>query len=422
MFRQKMLILSVATLSALGILGTSTGCSADLSDSMAGPAEPATTTHLGPMKTTSTDTAPGGAKTNDTTPSGEQADKATQVHMSIVNSTHQVLNLTSATSSGGSNHWQNRPTTTLQPGQQEIVSNYAAKDAQIDLTYTGATDGAVFTLHGKTPLAGDNQASGSTNSTSYAVNAQAASGYNPTFNYYLQPGHTFTYTGGTQTFTVPVGVTSLKVNAEGGAGGVLGDFNGAAGAQISGTLAVTPGEVLTIGVGGSGNGLGSNSTGGWGMTNGSSSFSGGNGISGNNNTSGGGGATVVQDPTGQLVVVAGGGGGHGGSTGEAHGYAGGEGGAGGSLIGGNGEPGINSGGKPGANTVSQGQDSQGGGDGDGGAGGGGINGGMAGISGTGGGGGAGSSSDAGLTNPSVGTGSANNGPGQYGSVTLSPGN
>jgi hypothetical protein len=71
-----------------------TACSAGLSDDMAGPAPtPTTTTHLGPMKETSRDTATGGSAAGDSKPSSKQADKATQVHMSIVNRT-------SSTSSG----------------------------------------------------------------------------------------------------------------------------------------------------------------------------------------------------------------------------------------------------------------------------------------------------------------------------------
>ena len=428
MFTKKILILSLTTLATFATIGATAGCSADLSDDMAGPAPtPAATTHVGPLKETARDVAPGGSASQDGQPSGKQADKATQVHMSIVNSTSQVLNLTSATSSGKGNHWQDRPTT-LQPGQQQMVSNYAAGDAEINLTYTGAGDGVVFTLHGETPLTGSNQASGSTTSTSYTVNAQAASGYNPTFNYYMQSGHTFGYTGATDTFTVPAGVSSMKVTVVGGTGGDAGDYKGAGGAQISGTLAVTAGEKFTVGVGGSGNDGDDKSDylGGWGMSYGDSTFAGGNGISGGLPSAGGGGATAIQDPTGQLVVVAGGGGGWGGGGGDINStpaYIGGQGGAGGSLTGGNGAPGPNSGGAPGANSVSRGQDGQGGGENAGGAGGGGLKGGMGGIGGTGGGGGAGSSFDGGLTNPTVSVGSnSTSGVGQNGTVIFSPGN
>ena len=50
---------------------------------------------------------------------------------------------------------------------------YSAGDAQIDLTYTGASDSTVFKLHGITPLLGDNSASGSSSSASYTVSATA---------------------------------------------------------------------------------------------------------------------------------------------------------------------------------------------------------------------------------------------------------
>jgi hypothetical protein len=60
----------------------------------------------------------------------------------------------------------------------------------------------------------------------------------------------YNYTGATQTFTVPAGVTSLDVavSAAGGSGGT----SAGAGALVYGTLAVTPASVLTIYVGGTG--------------------------------------------------------------------------------------------------------------------------------------------------------------------------
>ncbi|MDO7884907.1 FG-GAP-like repeat-containing protein [Hymenobacter cheonanensis] len=73
----------------------------------------------------------------------------------------------------------------------------------------------------------------------------------------------YTYTGGTQTYTVPAGVTRLAIVAVGGQGGgyeqrattypyglVLGPS--APGAKVQATVAVTPGEVLTVVVGGTG--------------------------------------------------------------------------------------------------------------------------------------------------------------------------
>ena len=62
---------------------------------------------------------------------------------------------------------------------------------------------------------------------------------------------TFNYTGAVQTFTVPVGVTSLTIQAEGAQGGSnAGGIVGGLGGMATGTLAVTPGDVLNIYVGG----------------------------------------------------------------------------------------------------------------------------------------------------------------------------
>ncbi|MDB5225606.1 MAG: hypothetical protein JWL87_558 [Candidatus Adlerbacteria bacterium] len=64
--------------------------------------------------------------------------------------------------------------------------------------------------------------------------------------------NTFSYTGGDQTYTVPAGVTSVLVKAWGAGGGTGcngGEGPGGRGGYTSGTLAVSPGQVLTVIVG-----------------------------------------------------------------------------------------------------------------------------------------------------------------------------
>ncbi len=101
----------------------------------------------------------------------------------------------------------------------------------------------------------------------------------------------FIYTGGAQTFTVPAGVTSLTVTASGAQGRDDAQMGGRGG-LVTATIAVTPGEVLTINVGGSG------ATGG---------FNGG----GAGNSPGGGASDVRRGGTAlqhRVIVAAGGGG------------------------------------------------------------------------------------------------------------------
>jgi len=332
---------------------------------------------------------------------GVGADKATQVTMSITNDTDETLNLTSATSSGTGNHWQQRPTT-LAPGGYEEVSNYAAGDAEISLTYISSVTQTVYTLHSETPLAGKNSSSGTSSSTSYTVNSSTGSGYDPTDIFSMDPGHTFAYTGQSQTFTVPAGVHQLSLDAVGGSGGSgVEDSSEPSGAEVTGTLIVNPGEVLTLGVGGMGGSnyiqkAGDNNwthtydgvpSAGWGLQNGATSYAGGGGIQLSKGSAfggfGGGGASVILDSNGDPLMVAGGGGGTSDGTALSDGF-GGQGGYQGQLTGGNGTP---NGGQGGANTTSQGQDSPATG---GGAGGGGVHAGLAGAA-TGEGGGAGSS-------------------------------
>ncbi len=63
----------------------------------------------------------------------------------------------------------------------------------------------------------------------------------------------FKYTGAEQKFKVPAGVTSVQVEAVGSGGGTAGSehpVHGGVGAVVSGDLAVTPGQVLYVEVGG----------------------------------------------------------------------------------------------------------------------------------------------------------------------------
>mgnify|MGYP001627180524 CR=1 FL=1 len=126
----------------------------------------------------------------------------------------------------------------------------------------------------------------------------------------------FSYTGSAQTWTVPPCVTSITVVARGAKGG---GNNGGNGAIVTATLAVTPGQVLQINVGGMGT-CGNNSQG-W--------NGGGTGRAANsaaNASCGGGGATdirVTPYGLGNRLIVAAGGGGMGGGTQDAVGGAGG---------------------------------------------------------------------------------------------------
>lgn len=125
---------------------------------------------------------------------------------------------------------------------------------------------------------------------------------------------TFDYTGGTVDWTVPAGVTSVQLEAAGGEGGGASNDAGPEGygADIGGKLAVTPGEVLAISVGGNG----TDHSAGWGAD----GMSGGPANSASDKTrdgGGGGGATVVTDlTTGKTIVIAAGGGGAGGVSGD----------------------------------------------------------------------------------------------------------
>ena len=146
-----------------------------------------------------------------------------------------------------------------------------------------------------------------------------------TFTIIVSSGsQTFNFTGSPDTFKVPAGVVSITILATGAQGGLgfgaLGG-GGGLGGRTTATVAVTPGAVLTVLVGGVGpNGAPPPSATAGG-------FNGGGGSAGDGG--GGGGASSVRNGATSLVIVGGGGGG-GGAGGATVG--GGNGGAGGGLI------------------------------------------------------------------------------------------
>jgi hypothetical protein len=137
----------------------------------------------------------------------------------------------------------------------------------------------------------------------------------------------FSFSGAGQFWVVPAGVTEAAFTLQGGAGGsVASGADGGLGAELRATIPVTPGERLTILVGGQG------------TDDGLAGFNGGGtAVAG---AGSGGGATTVLSGTGATLLVAGGGGGAGAAgTGTAPGAGGGGGDAGTA-----GAPGVASGG------------------------------------------------------------------------------
>jgi len=111
-------------------------------------------------------------------------------------------------------------------------------------------------------------------------------------------------TPGSSTVTVPCGVTSLNYTIVGGSGGNSDASSGGKGASITGTIPVTPGDVLDLTVGANGQGYPTGNAGGLGVGNGGAGAGSGTGSSG-----GGGGGSEILDTTSGLFVIAGAGGG-----------------------------------------------------------------------------------------------------------------
>jgi hypothetical protein len=131
----------------------------------------------------------------------------------------------------------------------------------------------------------------------------------------------FPYSGGNQTWSVPVGVTEATFVLQGASGGdAATGGSGGLGAELHATVPVTPGETLTIVVGGAGSATAGFGGGGAAGDNGLAPLAG----------AGGGATTVLSGTNGVLLVAGGGGGGGGTGAGTAPG-AGGDGGAGGTA-------------------------------------------------------------------------------------------
>jgi hypothetical protein len=157
---------------------------------------------------------------------------------------------------------------------------------------------------------------------------------------------TFDYTGGEQTFTVPKGVTQLRVVASGAGSPSSEHFIGGNGGLVKATIPVKSGQKLAIYVGGAGQ-AGASGSGGLGGFNGGGDGGAGSyqGSTGDSGMGGGGASDVRQGGTlaSNRVIVAGGGGGAGGafcySNGSCYSNSG-DGGAGGGGDGQSGRGGV----------------------------------------------------------------------------------
>ncbi|HXB84204.1 MAG TPA: glycine-rich protein, partial [Candidatus Acidoferrum sp.] len=128
----------------------------------------------------------------------------------------------------------------------------------------------------------------------------------------------FSYTGAKQTFTVPAGVTTVRIDAKGASGGGASGSQGSRvtagpGGELKATIPVTPGQKLGIFVGGAGEDGASSGDGGIGGYNGGAP--GGAESYGGEGAGGGGESDVRQGgiKSSHRVVIAGGGGGGGGT-------------------------------------------------------------------------------------------------------------
>ena len=120
-------------------------------------------------------------------------------------------------------------------------------------TTTGGTSGGVASLYFGTPTYGYplGRIAAIDQGSTYDTSAMIFQNATITANSAVSGTFTFQYvTASPQSYTVPAGITSITVKMWGAGGG--NDGGGGAGAYLTGTLAVTPGQVLSLIVGASG--------------------------------------------------------------------------------------------------------------------------------------------------------------------------
>jgi len=241
----------------------------------------------------------------------------TAVDVTVQNHTGGTLTLQTADFHHG--HWSAQPANPIGAGGSVSGKAESTSNSGTDFTlhYTTA-DGSQITFEVSVPIVGTNSGSAASSSATYVANADVGGGYTSSTTFTVTEGQvSYGYSGAAQSYTVPDGVSQLQVVAQGGSGGggnngFSGESNGLA-AVVHGTLDVSGGEQLTVGVGGLGgtttewlDGVAaSEAAGGWGLdAAGGDCYCGGAAGS-----SGGGGATVVLDGSGDEAIVASGGGG-----------------------------------------------------------------------------------------------------------------
>lgn len=92
------------------------------------------------------------------------------------------------------------------------------------------------------------------NTTTSKINCWNGAAWQEVLGQTLATTTTFNFTGGAQSYTVPAGITSITVQAAGAKGGnnYQNQYSGGYGAVVTATIAVNPGDVLAVYVGGAG--------------------------------------------------------------------------------------------------------------------------------------------------------------------------
>jgi hypothetical protein len=260
------------------------------------------------------------------------------------------------------------PGTTVAPGSASYGDIAGFARGCSNTVVWQAADGTILTIYLADPYSGANTYTCTVSNPLYTCATTAGSSAGGTLHAGFRitaPIAAFASTGATQTFTVPAGVSSVTIIANGAGGGGANAYAGGSGISETGTFAVSAGEKLRVVVGGAG---GCSSYGACGGGGGSFVYvtgaanplvaaAGGGGSSPNNGFAGGGGNTGTDGGGGGGLYTSSGGSGGGGGSGSAAVYGdwgGGGGGGGFNGRGGDGYGGAGSGDGGGGGTLTDG--------------------------------------------------------------------
>jgi len=143
---------------------------------------------------------------------------------------------------------------TVVKGASASLTTPTATDADGDTIAYSVQSGSLPTglsLNSSTGAITGTESGSDSSSTTYSFTLRATANGKTTDRaftilVYVAQTYTFSYTGAEQSLTVPSGITSMTFDLRGAGGGQQGSSTAGAGGKTTGTLAVSPGDILKM--------------------------------------------------------------------------------------------------------------------------------------------------------------------------------